>query len=277
MPFPESPVAAAYIQGDLDHASGSQSAVTRIVMHCTVSPTVSGGARGNASYFQNPAAGGLAHYVVDPGEVVQCAPEGTVCWHAPPNGGSIGVELCDPQPRNPDGSDADPARWNDANHQSMLALAVKLVRDLATRWQVPLVFVDAAGLVAGRQGITGHAEVAQAWRQSDHTDPGEFPWTAFMAALNNTTPAAPAHQEDDEMLSCYRNTATGEIVTAGVGQWRHVESPAYYNLLVARGACKPAVDCLGPEFDYLKGVFLSEPVDAAILAELDKVAAAVHA
>jgi N-acetyl-anhydromuramyl-L-alanine amidase AmpD len=185
VPFPESPHAAAYIQGDLDHTSGSQADITRIVVHCTVSPTKVGGARGNASYFQSPGAGGLAHYVVDPGEVVQCAPENTVCWHAPFNERSIGVELCDPQA-------GDPGRWQDADHQAMLARAADLIRDIAARWSVPLAFVDAAGLRAGQRGITGHTHVSQAFNQSTHTDPGDaFPWPQFMALLNGS-PAAPA-------------------------------------------------------------------------------------
>jgi N-acetyl-anhydromuramyl-L-alanine amidase AmpD len=272
VPFPESPLAAAYIQGDLDHTSGSQSSVTRIVMHCTVSPTQAGGARANARYFQSPGAGGLAHYVVDPTETIQCAPESTVVWAAPPNDGSIHIELTDPQV-------GDPARWDDADHQAMLARAVDLARDIAARWQVPLVFVDTTGLLAGIQGVTGHVHVAQAWHQSDHTDPGDaFPWPTFTAALSGTAPTPTAPPEDDDMLSSYRNTDTGAIVTAGPGHWRPIESPAYYNLDVARGVCKPYVEVSGAEFGYFQAVFMSSEFnDQAIKAELDKVAAAVKA
>ena len=274
MPYPESPLAAAYIQGDLDHTSGSQSTVTRVVMHCTVSPTQAGGARGNANYFQSANAGGLAHYVVDPGETIQCAPEGTVCWHAPPNDGSIGIEMCDMQ-------GGDPARWSDPDHQAMLARAAALARDVATRWNVPLVFVDAAGLRAGQRGITEHHEVALAWGQSDHTDPcsaGPWPRDAFMALVQGAAAPTPTTPEDDDMLSSYRNTDTGAIVTAGPGHWRPIESPAYYNLDLARGVCKPYVEVSGPEFAYFQAVFMSSEFnDQAIKAELDKVAAAVKA
>ena len=145
--------------------SGYQSVINRIVFHATVSPCVAGGAENNARYFQNPNSGGLAHYVVDPVEVVQCCPDNVICWHAPPNANSIGIELCD-------WSQGDPNRWNDANHKNMLKLARDLVHNLSHIHNVPLVYVNAAGLIAGKRGVTTHYEVSQAFHQSDHTDPG---------------------------------------------------------------------------------------------------------
>lgn len=176
-----STLAAAYIPGDPAHTSGRQSVCNRVVIHGTVSPTVVGGARATASYFQSPGAGGLAHYVVDPAEIIACAQEETVCWHAPPNQDSIGIELCDPV-------DADPARWADSAHQAMLVLAAKLTVDICHRWSVPTVQIDVAGLLAGQRGICGHVDVAQAWHQSDHHDPGAgFPWAQFMALMTATS------------------------------------------------------------------------------------------
>lgn len=161
---------------------GAQSAVSRIVIHGTVSPTVKGGARAVARYFQSPSAGGSAHYVVDPGEIVQCVKEGTVAYHAPPNTGSIGIELCDPQK-------GSAARWSDTDHEAMLQLAAKLTREIAARWKIPLKWLTVADLKAGKRGICGHMDVAEAWHQTDHGDPGSgFPWTHFMNLVN---------QEDD--------------------------------------------------------------------------------
>ncbi|MGZ6836788.1 MAG: N-acetylmuramoyl-L-alanine amidase [Blastococcus sp.] len=163
-----------FIEGNQAHTSGANGPVTRIVMHATVSPCERGGARSVARYFQSPQAGGLAHYVVDPSEVVQCCKEDVCAWHAPPNHGSIGVELCDPM-SGPD------SRWTDDPHARMLARAAVLVADLCKRLGVPVVYVDAAGLSAGRHGITTHAEVSAAFHQSDHTDPGPaFPMARFL-------------------------------------------------------------------------------------------------
>jgi hypothetical protein len=42
-------------------------------------------------------------------------------------------------------------------------------------------WLDADDVRAGRRGITGHAEVSAAYRQSDHWDPGPgFPVESFL-------------------------------------------------------------------------------------------------
>lgn len=185
MPLPESHLAAAFIPGNPAHTSGTQAAISRVVVHCTVSATRDGGARGNAAYFQSAGAGGLAAYVVDPDETIQCASERAVTWHAPPNPGSIGVELCDPQA-------GDPARWHDDAHVRLLARGAELVGDIARRWNVPLVYVGSADLLRGARGITGHTDVSQAWHQSTHTDPGVgFPWATFMGLVTGAPHTAP--------------------------------------------------------------------------------------
>jgi N-acetyl-anhydromuramyl-L-alanine amidase AmpD len=179
----------SYVPGTASHTSGRQSSVSRIVMHGTVSPCVRGGARSVARYFQSPKAGGSAHYTVDPGEVIRSYAEDVVCWHAPPNRGSIGVELCDPQK-------GAASRWQDADHQAMLALAAQLVREIADRWDVPLVRLSPADLRAGKRGITGHVDVAKAFGQTDHSDPGTgFPWGQFMTLLKGDNKPEPTWTE----------------------------------------------------------------------------------
>ncbi|MCW2919138.1 MAG: hypothetical protein JWN52_7206 [Actinomycetia bacterium] len=161
---------------------GAQTAVSRIVIHATVSPCKPGGARNIAEYFRSPGAGGSAHYVIDPGEIVQCVKENVVAYHAPPNTGSIGIELCDPQ--------AGPgSRWVDSGHEAMLVRAAALVREVAARWNVPLVKLGPKDLLAGKRGICGHIDVSNAWHKTDHGDPeehGPFPWDHFMALIQET-------------------------------------------------------------------------------------------
>ena len=161
--------------------SGAQKRIDRIVIHCTVSPTGRGWARKIANYFQSPSAGGSAHYVVDAGEIVQCLPDDVIAWHAPPNSGSIGIELCDWQK-------GKASRWQDDEHQSMLRLAAPLVRRLAEKYDVPLVWISPAGLKAGHRGICGHVDVSRAWGQTDHGDPnmgGLFPKIQFMNMIGD--------------------------------------------------------------------------------------------
>lgn len=158
-----------------------QSSVTRIVIHGTSSPCKAGGAAANARWFQQPGARGSAHRVVDPVEIIECVPPTRVAFHAPPNQGSIGWELCDPNA-------GDPRRWHDANHTAMLDRAAPGIRADAERWGVPLVWLSPAELLAGRHGITSHHNVTLAWRQSTHTDPVGFTPELIMDRLTLRPP-----------------------------------------------------------------------------------------
>jgi hypothetical protein len=152
--------------------------VNRIVIHATVSPCVPGGARSIGAYFRSAAAGGSAQYIVDPEETVQAAWDNVICWGAPPNQHSLHVELCDPQT-------GPGSRWKDTAHTAMLLQAAHLVAGLGAAYDVPLRKIGPADLIAGRRGICGHVDVSNAWRETDHTDPGpDFPWDDFMKLVH---------------------------------------------------------------------------------------------
>lgn len=161
---------------------GTQGSVNRVVIHCTVSPTRDY-ADNIANYFRTTDRPASAHYVVDQARIVQCLRETTIGYHAPPNTGSVGIELCDPQK-------GSTARWQDVDHQAMLRLAAGLTREIAARWGVPLRKLSASDLRAGKRGICGHVDVSDAWHLTDHGDPGAgFPWGQFMDLVTG--------QEDD--------------------------------------------------------------------------------
>jgi N-acetyl-anhydromuramyl-L-alanine amidase AmpD len=176
-----SPLITAFIQGNMEHTEGMQAELNRIVIHATVSPSDEGGARNVADYFTQADASGLAHYVVDDKEIVGCASEDIVTWHAPPNPNSVGIEHCDPQT----GTEAqDVSRWLDSYHVAMLHNSARLVVDIAKRWDLPLVRISTAEILAGKRGICGHDDVTNAYHQSTHTDPGYgFPWEFFMSLV----------------------------------------------------------------------------------------------
>jgi N-acetyl-anhydromuramyl-L-alanine amidase AmpD len=205
-----------FIPANSNHTGGRQSGFTRIVLHATVSPCVRGGARNVARYFQDPAAGGAAHYVVDPGEVVQCVQTNRVAYHAPPNQNSVGIELCDPQT-------GSPARWADPDHRAMLQHAAQLVHELTEEGAVPVTYVDATALRAGRGGITEHNDVSLAFHQSSHTDPGSgFPISHFLDMVRalavppgHTQPSpipSPAAQEARMIVQFENELAVWEVV-----------------------------------------------------------------
>jgi hypothetical protein len=198
-------VSYPYVQAA--HHGGKQTTVNRVVIHATVSPCVRGGAKSIANYFHNTVNQASAHYVADPGAIYQCLLETTIGWHAPPNTGSIGIELCDPQ-------SGKASRWADGNHEAMLALAAKLTREVAGRWKVPLVKLSAADLKAGRRGICGHVDVSNAWHLTDHGDPmeaGPFPWSHFMNLVT---------QEDDLPLD------SNDLNKVHDATWKRDDAPA---------------------------------------------------
>jgi len=156
--------------------AGSNKPINRIVLHSTVSPCRSGQAQKTADYFKSSSAGGSAHYVVDPYETVQCVFDGVIAWHAPPNAHSLGIEMCDMP-------DMRMGRWKDAEHRLMFRRAAELVAELCLAYDVPPWYVSARGLARGKRGVTTHAQVSQAFRQSTHWDPGAWPRLSFMRAV----------------------------------------------------------------------------------------------
>jgi len=168
------------------YQGGRQDVIERVVIHGTVSRTYCGGARAVANYFQNPTYVSSAHYVVDPCEEYQCVYDHTIAWHDGTNTNSIGVELCDPV-------EGLLSRWDDEDHQLMLARAAALVRQLCLAYDIPMRYLTIAQIRAGEKGICGHNDMRIAFPGStSHWDPGAFPWDRFISLVN---------EEDDMPLS----------------------------------------------------------------------------
>lgn len=140
-----------------------------------------------ARWFQTaPAPQTSAHYCIDDDSVVQCVQIRDVAYAAPnANRNGIHLELAGYARQSK-------AEWLDAYGRAMLPLAARLiatvvlpkVRALQPSRPIPLAFVDAAGLKAGRRGITTHWEVTKAFNPGGHTDPGPgFPIAEFLAMV----------------------------------------------------------------------------------------------
>lgn len=171
--------APEYVGPGHDSGDGNKP-IHRIVLHGTVSPTEEGGARRIAAFFCDPSSGGSAHYVVDPGDVVQVVFDSRIAWHAPPNGNSIGVELCDWVGGGPDRSTPLPLkRWTEEAHAAMLRRAARLVAELCLAYDVPPYMRTARQLRSGKHGLCEHDDVSRAWGQSTHWDLGWFPRGRF--------------------------------------------------------------------------------------------------
>jgi N-acetyl-anhydromuramyl-L-alanine amidase AmpD len=128
-----------------------------------------------ARWFASRASQVSAHYCVDAGTVIQCVREKDIAWHARGgNGASIGVELA--------GFASQTRRdWHDEYSNAVLGRAAALVADVCRRRRIPVRWLVADDLRAGRHGLTGHVEVSRAFGKSDHWDPGDgFPVEAFV-------------------------------------------------------------------------------------------------
>lgn len=208
-------------------SAGSNLPVSRIVIHAT-SPGLppatfplsssAGMARSTASYFHQESSGGSAHYVEDVTNEEHCVPDYAVAWHAPPNPGSIGVEICAEVWYSREqwlGSDVWPA----------VTRAAARAAELAARFGVPTVRLTVGDLRAGRRGVCGHWDVSLAFQQSDHTDPGpNFPWDHFMAEVLNA--AQEVKPMFDPALTLEPVVASLRCPTGGV--WLLAASGAVY-------------------------------------------------
>lgn len=168
------------------HDSGSGNLpVRRVVIHATCPgvgyPAASkkGAASGTAKYFAMQASGGSAHYIYDSSRHEEhCVPETIIGWHAPPNGHSIGIEIC---------GEASYTRtqWLSPEVWPAVEEAAARTRDLCVRYGLPMRKLTVAQLRAGAEGVCGHVDVSNAFHQTDHSDPGpHFPWDEFMHLVN---------------------------------------------------------------------------------------------
>src|SRR3954470_18604847 len=144
-----------------------------------------------ASWFAGSTAPqASAHYCIDSNSVVQCVQDNDVAWHAPgANHNGIGIEHA--------GRAAQAAAdWSDPYTSQMLERSAELVARKCKQFDIPVAWLQAADLVAGKRGITGHVQVSQAFKRSDHHDPGTaFPVDAYLALVR--AHMGDAHVEPD--------------------------------------------------------------------------------
>jgi len=159
--------------------------ISVIVIHTMEIRERDGAAEACAAWFASPVSEVSAHYCVDADTTIQCVREADIAWHARGgNTNSIGIELAGFA-----GQQADD--WRDDYSQPVIERAARLTADVCARYGIPIRRLRAAGLVAERRGITGHADVSAAFRRSDHWDPGPtFPWNTFLQRTRRTGSAA---------------------------------------------------------------------------------------
>lgn len=139
-----------------------------------------------AAFFAGPGAPeASAHFEVDSNSVVQSVLEKDVAWHAPgANHNGIGVE-------HSGFAAQSRGDWLDPYGRDLLAQSIELFAEkIVQPYSLPIEHRTAADLVKGLRGLTGHADVADAFHRSDHHDPGTgFPWDYFLAGIREAVRA----------------------------------------------------------------------------------------
>jgi hypothetical protein len=156
------------------HKSGtrSQHNIKLIVLHSTEG---GGSAAAVARYFTSASSGGSAHLVLDDNACYRCLRNIDIPWGAP-GANEQGFHI----------EQLGYAAWTQKQwlaHEQMLDRAAYKIAYHAHLFKIPLVFLTAAGLKAGKRGVTTHAEVSKAWHKTDHSDPGSGYPIKYVLAL----------------------------------------------------------------------------------------------
>jgi len=139
-----------------------------------------------AKYFSTATKRSSAHYNIDVNSVVCSVLVQDVAYHAPGvNHNGIGLEHAGYARQSR-------AEWLDSYSRTMLEeKSAPLAAALAGIFAIPIRFVDRVGLRNNVRGITTHHEVSQAFRRSDHWDPGpNFPIDLYLTWVQNNAPKA---------------------------------------------------------------------------------------
>lgn len=165
-------------------ASRDMSAVKLIVVHSTEGAT----AKGAESWFANPipiSAGGpgSTQVVVGPDGCYRTLPDNVVPYGAgsPANNLGLHIEL------------AGFAKWTRDEwlaQDSTLRLAAAQIAAWSASYGIPLEYIDASGLLAGKTGVTTHLQATNAWHATTHVDPGpNFPMDVLLKYAGGQAPA----------------------------------------------------------------------------------------
>ncbi|HEY8103243.1 MAG TPA: N-acetylmuramoyl-L-alanine amidase [Gaiellaceae bacterium] len=153
-----------------------------------------------AQWFRNPGSKVSAHYCVDADSIVQCVRDDDVGWHAPgANHDGIGIEHAGRAMQT--GRD-----WSDEYSTAMLERSAALTAELCAKYRIPVAWLHAADLKAGKRGITTHKAVSDAFRRGTHWDPGQgFPVERYLALVRaqldgGTVPRAKRLKPADPVL-----------------------------------------------------------------------------
>lgn len=181
-----------------------------VVIHTMEAPEKPETAEGTARWFAGGrnAPEASAHYCVDNNSVVQCVRDQDVAWAAPGcNHNGLQIEHAGYARQSA-------AEWQDTYSKAMLGLSAQLAARLCQRYGIPVRWLSAADLRAGKRGITSHANVTKAFHKSTHWDPGPFfPAVQYVSMVKSSAkppldkPAPVAKPPLDEAIELLEGSA----------------------------------------------------------------------
>ncbi len=146
-----------------DYGWAERTTIDVITLHSAETGEFHSSAEAVAAYFKlGPPKPASAHFVVDDDSIVQCVKEAHIAFHAPGvNTRSLGIEQAGYAKQTRD-------EWLDPYGQRMLRLVSKLVAAKCRQYDVPLVWLTPADLVAGKRGLCEHRDVTVAYPKEGH-------------------------------------------------------------------------------------------------------------
>ena len=153
-----------------------------IVVHTMETPESPSRAKQVWNWFAGTTAPhASAHYMVDNTDILQSVLDTDTAWAVDDfdlNQQSISIEHAGSASQN-DGE------WNDTYSNAELKLSAKLSAELAKKYNIPLVKLSPADILAGKSGFCGHIDITVAKKiAGGHTDPGKnFPIADFLKGL----------------------------------------------------------------------------------------------
>jgi N-acetyl-anhydromuramyl-L-alanine amidase AmpD len=192
-----------------NYTKGRSNHIDVLVIHTMESPEKPDTAESVANWFAGSTAPqASAHYCIDANSVVQCVHDTDVAWAAP------GTNHNGLQFEHAGRAAQTKSDWSDAYSAQMLERSAELIAEKCRKYDIPAVWLRPADLRSGKRGITGHADVSEAFKRSDHHDPGtSFPIQAYLALVKAHLGDAAANfkpaQKAAEQTPTLKKGATG--------------------------------------------------------------------
>lgn len=164
---------------------GKMQTVDWVVLHSTEGAEKYGSAMAIAQWFRGKdAPQASAHYVVDPGAIIQCVHETDGAWAVgSSNLCSVSIEICGTARQTAE-------QWHDELSTAILHNAAKLAAEICARHDVPVQWCGADALARSERGITTHKLLNDVFfkgpKSKAHWDPGpNFPAVEFIEAVRS--------------------------------------------------------------------------------------------